>query len=296
VSSSALAYRAVAATGWPAARRRSRGAVFCFHNVVAEPVARADTALHMPLVRFRELLDWMTDAYRIIPLAELIGRARERAPVAGLAAITADDAYEGFIRIGLAELRSRGLHATVFVVTDAAAQPKPFWWDAAAASGKLDAASRDLAVHRWAGDGEVVGRELTLESIEAPPVLLPAPWELLRSARSPLVEYGAHTCTHVNLTKVAGDRVSWELTAARSAMESALDTKPALVSYPYGLVDATVAAAARDAGYDAGVALGSASLRPGVDPFRVPRINVPAGVTPGTLACWAVDLRWNRPA
>jgi len=291
-----VAYRAIAASGLPALRRRSRGAVFCFHNVVAEPVAQGDAALHMPIGRFQELLDWITDDYEVIPLPELVGRARRGTSVARLAAITADDAYESFIRIGLPELRSRGLHATVFVVSDAAAVPKPFWWDAAAASGKLDPATRDLAVHQWSGQSDVVCREIGLDSTEVPRSLLPASWELLRSARSPLVEYGAHTQTHINLTRVPAGRLARELTAPRADMEYALGIVPRLVSYPYGLVDASVVSATRDAGYDVGLALGSASLRPGVDPFRVPRINVPAGVTPGTLACWAVDIRWHRPA
>jgi len=296
VSKGSLAYRAIAASGWPALRRRTRGAVFCFHNVVAGPVEMGDLPLHIPLPRFRELLDWMTDDYQVIPLRELLGRARRGASVARLAAITADDAYDGLIRIGLPELQSRGLHATVFVVSGAAANPEPFWWDVAAASGKLDPPRRDMAIHRCAGESGAVRREIGLRSSDLPADLLPATWDGLRSARSPLVEYGAHTETHVNLTAVSADRLARELAAPRTAIETALGSVPALVTYPYGLADGSVLAAARDAGYEWGLALGSGSLRPGVDPYRVPRINVPAAVMPRTLACWAADIRWNRSA
>ena len=130
--------------GLPRWRRRahSGAAVFGFHNVVADAqtAESGDRSLHIAVADFRRYLDWIESAYQVVPLTELIARLGRSRPVGGLAVLSFDDAYAGFIRHGVPSLRERALPFVVFPVTDAATQPRPFWWDAA---GPVSPAQRD---------------------------------------------------------------------------------------------------------------------------------------------------------
>ncbi len=291
----AAAYAALRATGWPALRRRRRGAIFCFHNVVEGPVAHADTSLHLPVTRFARLLDWIAADYRVLPLNELLERVRQGEAVGGLASLTVDDGYTGFLRLGLPVLRSRQLPATMFVVSGAAASPAPFWWDLAGAQGRLTDRSRQAALTEWAGRGDRVVPGLGLRQSALPPDLMPADWKAIVKVMGPDLAIGAHTASHCNLTAVSPETVATEFQEANRAIREALGVEPTIVSYPYGLTSPPVADAAPRAGYRFGVQLGSDGVLANTDSYRIPRINVPATATAGQLACWATGLRWNKP-
>jgi peptidoglycan/xylan/chitin deacetylase (PgdA/CDA1 family) len=69
-----------------------------------------------------------------------------------------------------------------------------------------------------------------------------------------------------------------ELDRSRRTLESALGTPPAAVSYPFGVVDGRVAAAAAECGYSIGFAL---TGRWCGDALRIPRSPV---------HCWSPEL------
>jgi peptidoglycan/xylan/chitin deacetylase (PgdA/CDA1 family) len=71
-------------------------------------------------------------------------------------------------------------------------------------------------------------------------------------ARDPLVRYGAHTLTHVNLARVSPERLMRELSGSADKLVEFTGVRPKAFAYPYGskqVVGAREAEAARAAGF-----------------------------------------------
>ncbi|MFQ0815886.1 polysaccharide deacetylase [Brucella anthropi] len=85
----------------------------------------------------------------------------------------------------------------------------------------------------------------------------------LRSlARDPLVHFGAHTVTHVNLRRVDDKRLAMEISHSRARVELYTGCTPRSFAYPYGwktAVGEREVKAVSEAGFDAGV-----TTQPGV--------------------------------
>ncbi|HEX9970026.1 MAG TPA: polysaccharide deacetylase family protein [Acidimicrobiales bacterium] len=95
------------------------------------------------------------------------------------------------------------------------------------------------------------------------------------------VEIGSHGATHVDLTALAPDALEEELVASRRALEGIVEQAVDLLAYPFGRVDARVAAAAREAGYRA--AGGTSGRGSWEDPMQLPRQDMTNGNTQFTL-------------
>lgn len=274
--------------------------VFCFHNVVAAAEAdRGDTSLHMAVSHFEELMRWTATAYDVVPVVELAERLKAGRSVRGLAVLTFDDAYEGFFRHAMPVLARLRLPSMLFVVPTAAERPSAFWWDRLAEAGRLAGPDRDrhldrnrglarevLGAEEWDGDAE--GGEAVL-----PDSYLPALWDTVRAHvhASDLLTIGSHTLSHPNLTRMTDDELGLELGESRRKIESKLGVDPDVVSYPYGMHDERVHAAARDAGYQVGLTLDAELARPGQDLLATPRLNVPATIGLEAFECWASGVR-----
>jgi peptidoglycan/xylan/chitin deacetylase (PgdA/CDA1 family) len=126
---------------------------------------------------------------------------------------------------------------------------------------------------------------------DVPDVLLPATWQEVRAAAGTGVTIGSHTVSHRNLAALDAEGIREELERARAEIGAALGTPPSEVSYPYGLHNETVLAAARRAGYSAGATMKFGLATRNADPLALPRINVPAGISVPALECWAAGIR-----
>ncbi len=297
---SRVIYRAFAVLRAPRVLRRVRpGApVFCFHNVVAPADAGVgDASLHMVASDFSAIVDWMRSAYEVVPVGEIADRVRSGRGVGGLAAITFDDAYRGTFDHALPMLADAGLPSTVFVVSGFSDDPTFTWWDVLAARGALTderrnhelSARRGVAQEILSADGSA-GRPPAL-----PDALLPAPWAWIVRAAEDGVELGSHTVRHANLAALEGEELEREVTLSRHEIRERTGRDPAAVSYPYGLWTPEVLRAAGRAGYRVGLTLGNRPVGRGEDVLGLPRINVPAGISPEALECWAAGLRLRRP-
>jgi len=132
---------------------------------------------------------------------------------------TFDDGYRSTLRA--ADILARhGYAGTVFAVT---AFP--------ASSGHLS----------WPG----IEHELTSATADQ---LEPLSWDDLAALRDRGWEVGSHTVTHALLTATGDEALARELGDSRRAIADRFGAC-ATVAYPYGLADARVAAAAREAGY-----------------------------------------------
>lgn len=96
-------------------------------------------------------------------------------------------------------------------------------------------------------------------------------------------ELGAHSLTHPDLTRVTPAALHDEVAGSRAALQDAFATPVDFYCYPSGRVDATVAAAVRDAGFLGATTTRAGQASPAEDPYRLRRMLVHDGHTPASL-------------
>jgi peptidoglycan/xylan/chitin deacetylase (PgdA/CDA1 family) len=157
-------------------------------------------------------------------------------------AVTFDDAYRSVRSEARPVLDDLGVPGTVFAPTSMVGRPGPMRWK---------------GIEQWIGTR--YERELTCMS-----------WDELRDLRAAGWEIASHTRSHPRLTQLDDDQLGAELVGSRETCQRELGISSVTLAYPYGIHDARVRAAARDAGYTA-----AAADRPGpVRQFQWPRINL----------------------
>jgi len=286
-----LVYRLAIVSGWCLRqRKRNRAPVLCFHNVVVDGSPRGESPLHVPAEDFEVYMRWLSSAFEVVPLREIASRVAEGDSVQGLAAVTFDDAYMGVFRNAVPIMRALGVPSTVFVVTEASSDPTPFWWDVLATEGSLSGEVRRRCLEELRGDrkaclglfGADGGRTLEAD-------LLPASWDEISRATDS-VDLGSHTVSHRNLAALDPDELRDELVRSWEVLVERFSGAVKLISYPYGLVNASVFEEARRAGYIGGVSLRTGTLAPEQDPYDLSRIHVPAGISKAGLEARVADI------
>jgi peptidoglycan/xylan/chitin deacetylase (PgdA/CDA1 family) len=159
-------------------------------------------------------------------------------------AITFDDAFASVKRYAVPILQELGAVATVFAPTGFMAGGETL---------------------QWPGIEEWVQTEHRSE-------LTAMAWSDLRQLLDLGWEIGSHTRTHPRLTRCSDEQLREELAGAQTDLRRELGIDAAAIAYPYGDVDQRVVAAATEAGYRAGAALGSRLDKLG--PLRFPRIGI----------------------
>lgn len=86
--------------------------------------------------------------------------------------------------------------------------------------------------------------------------------------------FHSHTCRHASLLTLSDADLQADLTRSLAAVQALRGPGPTFLAYPFGHADDRVRQAARQAGYRAGFSVESGFNRPGVDPFRIRRIDV----------------------
>ncbi len=279
---------ALLARGGPAglyqSSRRGRTLVLAYHNILPPdaPPGR-ERSLHLPRTDFAAQLDLIREHADVVPLTEALMPAADPSARPRVA-ITFDDAYAGALTAGVEELRRRQLPATVFVAP-AFIGGRPFWWDALD-SGAPDglpeavrhaclweAAGQDTRVRDWATRAGIPWREVPSHACAGSEADLMAAMEYAQ------LTLASHTWEHPNLAALAGEALRHELAAPLAWLATRVSAPP-ILAYPYGLTSAAVCEAARSAGYaEALLVSGGWMTRAGADPLRLPRLNVPAGIS-----------------
>lgn len=267
-------------------RMRGRTLVLAYHNVVGRTAPpRGDTSLHLELDKFRRHLDVIQSATEPVGIERLFEGGGDRVRVA----ITFDDAYRGTIRNALPELTSRGIPATVFV-PPAFVPNRPFWWDDLGRSGGLSAIDRSMALDQLRGRDDEIRRRFA-DRLSALPGALEdqecASVDEIRDAvRSQSITLGSHSWSHPNLVRATDDELKQELERPLGWLREHFPANclPA-ISYPYGLCSEAVEMASRNAGYTMGFLIEGGWLSsPQNNLLTLPRLNVPAGLSPEGLA------------
>ncbi len=278
-------------------RRRGDVLILAYHNIVPDgEAAGGDRSLHLPRRRFAAQLDALAQTHDIISLERALTGHPGRRPAV---AITFDDAYQGAVTTGVAELARRGLPATIFVTTGFV-NGREFWWDALARPelGAPPAALRVRALHELAGEDAAVRAMASREGLAGVP---PTPAHargaaehaLLAAAAVPGITLGSHTHSHPNLARISAAARREELTRPLAWLRERVDGVLPMISYPYGLSSPEVERAAAAAGYTDGFCIeGGWLTRDSSTLFAQPRMNVPSGISDAgfALRCAGVHL------
>ncbi len=273
---------------WSARRHRGGVCILAYHNIVPDALSGVgDASLHLRDRDFRRQLDEIGRRYDVVPVTEVLaGSSRPRRP---RVAITFDDAYLGAVTLGVEELARRGLPATIFVPPGLLGR-RAMWWDSFVLGEAAGGASSGPGV-RTQALAECGGRDARVRELAArerwevrhvPEVALTATEAELAAAcrRHDGLSLGSHTWSHPNLTRSAGSELADEMGPPLEWLRTRYERTIPWLAYPYGLTNPQAAAAARAAGYEAAVLVsGGWAMPPIRDPFAVPRVNIPAGLS-----------------
>ncbi|RCS25346.1 polysaccharide deacetylase [Phyllobacterium salinisoli] len=225
-------------------------------------------------------------------------------------AFTLDDGYRNNAEFAAPVFRKFAVPYTIFITRGFVERTRSMWWETAAAiagsgpsvefdfgSGPEAVATTTLsqkfaAFERLADFVGSIDEDEAIKRIDAvamdrhriDPIaivdeLVMSKAELRDLAQDPLVHFGAHTITHVNLRRVSEGRLRHEIEASATAVERYVGRSPRSFSYPYG---GPIAAgeregrAAADAGFGVAVTTQPAVLGPAslAQPTLLPRVSL----------------------
>ena len=197
---------------------------------------------------FRRHAAWLAAGHlRVVALDEIMELSADEDAVA----ITFDDGLASFGRFAAPLLRAYGLPVTLFVVTDAVGSSN---------------------VWRGRQDPGI-------------PVQALLGWDQLAALHETGVDLGSHTCTHPDLTSLAGDALEREIVASKQRLARELGIEVKTFAYPYG----AVGAAAREIvarTFHLGCTTRLAALDRQDDPALLPRLDSYYLRAPGSLEAW----------
>jgi peptidoglycan/xylan/chitin deacetylase (PgdA/CDA1 family) len=184
---------------------------------------------------FREgMAELDAQGYRTIGLAPAVAAVRQGGPFPDRAfVLTFDDGFQSVYTEAFPVLQRYGMSATVFLI---------------------------------AGPDDAGGR---LPAFEGRAMLS---WPEIREMQQAGVEFGAHTLTHPDLTRLSADAVAREVTISKARIEDALGTRVSSFAYPFGRYDARARDLVREHFSCACAdALGLVSARS--DPYALERVD-----------------------
>lgn len=270
-------------------RQQGKRLILAYHNVVPDGERPwGEVSLHLAAGQFREHLRVITQSAEVVRLDALLERS-DRGSQRPRVAITFDDGYRGAITAGASELEGLGVPATFFV-TPGLCSEEGFWWDrlASASGGILADGLRDRCltalkgmqsdVLEWAhGNGMSTSR--------CPEFACPATEDELEAAlASDLFDVQCHTWSHPNLVRLNESERREEFGRAGEWIRERFGRSPTTLSYPYGLESPEVRRDAESAAYRWGLRVSGGWIPGGPpSPFALPRLNVPAGLSPEGL-------------
>lgn len=277
-------------------RYRGEALVLAYHDIVPDDLpAPGERSLHLTRSAFAAQLDRLVTTHEIVPLDDLLRGGDERRD-RPRAVITFDDAYQGAVSHGLVETSRRGIPATVFVAPHFIGGAS-FWWDALAGGlgGELPAALRTELLEELDGSDDAIRAWAAREGwpVWEPPAPARAATieELREAARLPGVAFGSHSWSHRNLTRLTGADLRDELELPLSWLRERFENVVPWLSYPYGRVSPRVERAAAEAGYQGAVTVAAGwSTAPPRRPLAVPRLNIPAGISPNGFTLQTAGL------
>jgi peptidoglycan/xylan/chitin deacetylase (PgdA/CDA1 family) len=168
----------------------------------------------VPIHRFAQQMAWLKrKGYQVLSLNDLLRCRRGfRLPPARTIVVTIDDGYKDTRTLAYPVLRQNGFPATVFLVSDLVGQAN--CWDHASSLSKR-------ALLSWEDAKEMVEGGM---------------------------QFGAHSCSHADLTALSLDLARQQIETSRAVIEEKLGLAIRSFAYPYGKTNASVQELAEKAG------------------------------------------------
>jgi peptidoglycan/xylan/chitin deacetylase (PgdA/CDA1 family) len=101
--------------------------------------------------------------------------------------------------------------------------------------------------------------------------------------------------SHADLITLGAAQLHAQVAGARQRLQARYHVPVNWFCYPSGHYDSTVIAAVRDAGFVGSTTVDTGWSRPSNDPYRLPRIRVLGGTSPGQLLANIADARNDPP-
>jgi peptidoglycan/xylan/chitin deacetylase (PgdA/CDA1 family) len=229
-----------------------------------------------------------------------------------------DDDLPEHIRHAAPELRRLGVPATFFLCGSAVDTPiKSFWWQRLQRASDRGVKPTEVAALVPGGSSIAFTGSGDLHRIADAVIQLPPQrrdefaTDLLELAGPDSADevissegigalvnagfgIGFHTRRHDALTGLDDEQLHDAVRQNRHALEDIAGYPVELIAYPYGIADARVAAAARQAGYRFGFTTKRAAVTPEVNPLLLGRLQ-PSGESLGVFAAQLLQTLLTSP-
>ncbi|HUN25886.1 MAG TPA: polysaccharide deacetylase family protein [Steroidobacteraceae bacterium] len=238
----------------------------------------------------------------------------QRLPPAAVA-VTFDDGFSDTYRYAFPVLKRFAIPATIFVTTGYVDSGEPFWFELAAYLAlrvpprslrvegseaafplgtsaaerrrslhdiqellkNLPNARRTAVVGQWARQFQAQIEHGAIAHSR------PISWSQVAEMAAAGIEFGSHTVTHPNLTRLSDTELEWELAESKRVLETRLNGAVTALAYPIGTrsaFDARVISAAERAGFRLGVSyIPGANRQMSLERYELRRHGVGLGTT-----------------
>lgn len=188
---------------------------------------------------FREQMKILKEnEYRVISLKEFISSlANNETNYLKTVVLTFDDGFQNFFYEAFPLIEEYGFNATVYLVTDFC--------------GKYN---------DWEGNPPELPRSKLMA------------WEKIKMLDKYGIEFGVHTKTHPDLTKISLPEMRREIIESKAAIEKELGKEVKTFAYPYGRFNSSVKEFAEQ-NFDAACSTNLGKVRNGSDLFSLERVD-----------------------
>ena len=278
--------------------------VFMFHRVLPEGEECYDAGMATSKQAFGQMLDWLTENFRVVPLDELVRRRAERSHQRPACAITFDDGWVDNFLHAFPLLRARNLPATIFLPLEFIGTKRRFWQERlwlctrqlepnGHRLGAVEKAARhfpwfpltpgplasDRGLKRFlmtrptqeAEEFVQFLAELAQLSAEMPDRAF-LNWAEVQTMRDSEISFGSHTLNHVLLTHMEPAHAESEIRKSRRELQERLGAEISCFSYPWGAANSFTRDVVTEAGYKYAVGTLPGLIRDGADLCLLPRI------------------------
>ena len=266
--------------------------------------------------QFDSQMRYVREHLHPVSLQDVIAQVEQGTPLpANAVAVTFDDGFADTYRYAFPVLRRYQIPATIFVSTGYVESQQPFWFELAAylvyrlpprtlvlhdghshpsGNSRSERTTSLRQIQRILKDSPNQQRMALIEKWthefsslidhDALHHSLPISWSQIQQMASSGIDFGSHTVTHPNLTRLSDAELSWELTESKISLESRLQQPIQSIAYPIGTASAfndRVTAATAQHGFKIGVTyVSGANPIQQIDRFKLRRHGIGLSMTP----------------
>jgi peptidoglycan/xylan/chitin deacetylase (PgdA/CDA1 family) len=278
---------------------RAMPRILMYHNFGEEGGPHAVTPAQL-----RAQFHYLKRHFRVVSLQQLVGQLASGLLDDFMVAITIDDGRQNCHKVLFPLLQEFRFPATFYVVSSFIRNEDWLWTDKVLWLSEQSTRSSELSTEKLELFFDKLNRmrpaerNARISSISEamgckipdlpPPRYRPCAWSELREmADSGLVEIGSHTVTHPILSSLT-DQESWgELSTSRAQIEEGIGREVRAFCFPNGTAAdyrRSQIEQARRAGYSNAVVTRFGLVRPGTDPYELPRIGIGGHTDPAIFA------------